>query len=40
MDYQLQVITLSVSDVDKATEFYTQQAGFVLDVDNPSGDSG
>jgi catechol 2,3-dioxygenase-like lactoylglutathione lyase family enzyme len=33
MDYQLQVITLSVSDVDKATAFYTQQAGFTLDVD-------
>jgi catechol 2,3-dioxygenase-like lactoylglutathione lyase family enzyme len=33
MDYQLQVVTLSVSDVDKATEFYTKQAGFTLDVD-------
>jgi catechol 2,3-dioxygenase-like lactoylglutathione lyase family enzyme len=33
MDYQLQVITLSVSDVDKAAAFYTQQAGFTLDVD-------
>jgi catechol 2,3-dioxygenase-like lactoylglutathione lyase family enzyme len=33
MDYQLQVITLPVSDVDKATAFYTQQAGFILDVD-------
>ena len=33
MDYLLQVITLSVSDVDEATAFYTQQAGFTLDVD-------
>ena len=33
MDYQLQVITLPVSDVDKAAAFYTQQAGFTLDVD-------
>jgi catechol 2,3-dioxygenase-like lactoylglutathione lyase family enzyme len=33
MDYQLQVITLSVSDVDKAAAFYTEQAGFTLDVD-------
>lgn len=33
MDYPLQVITLSVSDVDKATAFYTHQAGFTLDVD-------
>ena len=33
MDYQLQVITLSVSDVDKAAAFYVQHAGFRLDVD-------
>jgi predicted enzyme related to lactoylglutathione lyase len=33
MDYQLQVLTLLVSDVDKAKAFYTQQAGFTLDVD-------
>jgi catechol 2,3-dioxygenase-like lactoylglutathione lyase family enzyme len=33
MDYQLQVITVSVSDVDQAMAFYTKQAGFALDVD-------
>jgi catechol 2,3-dioxygenase-like lactoylglutathione lyase family enzyme len=33
MDYQIQVITLPVSDVDKAVAFYTEQAGFTLDVD-------
>ena len=33
MDYQLQVVTLPVNDVDKAAAFYTQQAGFALDVD-------
>jgi len=33
MDCQLQVVTLPVSDVDKAKAFYTQQAGFTLDVD-------
>ena len=33
MNYELQVITLPVSDVDKAAAFYTQQAGFTLDVD-------
>jgi catechol 2,3-dioxygenase-like lactoylglutathione lyase family enzyme len=39
MDYQLQVITLSVTDVDKAAAFYTQQAGFTLDVDyHPASD--
>lgn len=32
MDYQLEVITLSVSDVDQAAAFYTQ-VGFILDVD-------
>jgi len=39
MDYRIQVITLSVSDVDKAAAFYTQQAGFTLDVDyHPASD--
>jgi catechol 2,3-dioxygenase-like lactoylglutathione lyase family enzyme len=33
MNYQLQVITMPASDVDEATAFYTQQAGFALDVD-------
>ena len=38
-DYQLQVVTLPVSDVDKAAAFYTQQAGFTLDVDyHPASD--
>src|SRR6516225_10587446 len=33
LNYQIQVITLPVSDVDQAAAFYTQQAGFTLDVD-------
>jgi catechol 2,3-dioxygenase-like lactoylglutathione lyase family enzyme len=33
MDYQIQVITVPVTDVDQAVAFYTQQAGFTLDVD-------
>lgn len=33
MDYQLQVVTLSVRDVDQAAAFYTEHAGFTLDVD-------
>jgi catechol 2,3-dioxygenase-like lactoylglutathione lyase family enzyme len=33
MNSQLQVITLPVSDVDKAKEFYTHRVGFSLDVD-------
>ena len=33
MDCQLQVMTLPVSDIDKAAAFYTGQAGFTLDID-------
>ncbi len=33
MDYRIEVITLPVTDVDRALEFYTDQAGFTLDVD-------
>jgi len=33
MDYELQVVTVSVSDVEQALAFYTQRAGFTLDVD-------
>jgi catechol 2,3-dioxygenase-like lactoylglutathione lyase family enzyme len=33
MDYKLEVLTLSVSDVDRAATFYTRSAGFVLDID-------
>ncbi|WP_339153440.1 VOC family protein [Actinomadura luteofluorescens] len=33
MDYRLQVVTLSVSDVGRAAAFYTRRAGFTLDVD-------
>jgi catechol 2,3-dioxygenase-like lactoylglutathione lyase family enzyme len=39
MEYKLEVVTLSVGDVDRALAFYTQQAGFALDVDyHPNGD--
>lgn len=38
MDYQLEVVTLSVSDVNRALAFYTEKAGFTLDVDyHPTG---
>jgi uncharacterized membrane protein/predicted enzyme related to lactoylglutathione lyase len=33
MNYELEVLTLPVSDVDRALAFYTRQAGFLLDVD-------
>ena len=29
----IQVVTVPVTDVDQAAAFYSQQAGFVLDVD-------
>jgi catechol 2,3-dioxygenase-like lactoylglutathione lyase family enzyme len=39
MDCRLQVVTLPVSDVDKAAAFYTERVGFTLDVDyHPTGD--
>jgi catechol 2,3-dioxygenase-like lactoylglutathione lyase family enzyme len=39
MDYKLEVVTLPVSDVDQAAAFYTQKAGFTLDVDyHPTSD--
>jgi catechol 2,3-dioxygenase-like lactoylglutathione lyase family enzyme len=33
MDYKIEVVTLSVADVDRALKFYTQQVGFCLDID-------
>jgi catechol 2,3-dioxygenase-like lactoylglutathione lyase family enzyme len=33
MNYELQVVTIPVTDVDRAAAFYTQRAGFRLDVD-------
>ena len=33
MEYHIEVITLPVNDVDLAVQFYTERAGFILDVD-------
>ena len=33
MDYHIEVVTLPVSDVDRAITFYAKMAGFELDVD-------
>jgi len=33
MDWKLELVTIPVSDVDAAKAFYTDQAGFVADVD-------
>ena len=33
MDFRLELVLIPVSDVDRAKAFYTEQAGFDLDVD-------
>jgi predicted enzyme related to lactoylglutathione lyase len=38
VDWRLQLIVVPVSDVDRALAFYTQRAGFTLDVDFSAGD--
>lgn len=38
MDYKLELVLLPVSDVDRAKEFYTDKAGFNLDVDHQPSD--
>ena len=39
MDWKLELIVLPVSDVDRAKAFYTDQAGFAVDVDVTVGDN-
>jgi catechol 2,3-dioxygenase-like lactoylglutathione lyase family enzyme len=34
MDWKLEVVVIPVSDVERAKRFYTEQVGFVLDVDH------
>ena len=39
MDFKLELVLIPVADVDRAKAFYTEQAGFNLDVDtNPTED--
>lgn len=38
MDFKLELVIVPVSDVDRAKTFYTEQAGFNLDVDHRAGD--
>ncbi len=33
MDWKLEVVVVPVSDVDRAKRFYSEQVGFVVDVD-------
>jgi predicted enzyme related to lactoylglutathione lyase len=38
MNYELQLVAIPVSDVDRARDFYVEQAGFVLDHDHTVSD--
>jgi catechol 2,3-dioxygenase-like lactoylglutathione lyase family enzyme len=38
VDFKLELVLLPVSDVDRAKAFYTEKAGFNLDVDHSRGD--
>ena len=38
MDWKLELVTIPVSDVDRAKSFYTEQAGFQLDHDHAVSD--
>jgi catechol 2,3-dioxygenase-like lactoylglutathione lyase family enzyme len=38
MDFRLEVVPVSVSDVDRAKRFYSEQLGFVVDLDTRIGD--
>lgn len=38
MDFKLELVLIPVSDVDRAKTFYTEKAGFTLDVDHRAGD--
>ena len=38
MDWKLEVVPVPVSDVDRAKRFYSEQLGFVVDLDTRIGD--
>jgi catechol 2,3-dioxygenase-like lactoylglutathione lyase family enzyme len=38
VDWKLELVVVPVSDVDRAKTFYTEKAGFNLDVDHCAGD--
>jgi catechol 2,3-dioxygenase-like lactoylglutathione lyase family enzyme len=39
VDFKLELVLVPVTDVDRAKAFYTEKAGFRLDVDHQSGDT-
>ena len=38
MDFKLELVIIPVTDIDRAKEFYTERAGFRLDVDHRAGE--
>jgi catechol 2,3-dioxygenase-like lactoylglutathione lyase family enzyme len=38
MDFKLELVVIPVSGVDRAKEFYTRTAGFILEVDGSAGE--
>ncbi|MGO8960674.1 MAG: VOC family protein [Streptosporangiaceae bacterium] len=38
MDFKLELVIIPVTDVDRAKDFYTERAGFRLDVDHRAGE--
>jgi catechol 2,3-dioxygenase-like lactoylglutathione lyase family enzyme len=38
MDWKLEVVVVPVADVDRAKRFYSEQCGFVVDVDHEAGE--
>src|SRR5947208_14921821 len=38
MDWKLELVVVPVSDVDRAKRFYSEQVGFVVDVDRQAGE--
>jgi catechol 2,3-dioxygenase-like lactoylglutathione lyase family enzyme len=38
MDFKFELVLVPVTDVDRAKAFYTEHAGFTLDVDHRAGD--
>ena len=39
MDFNLELVVVPVSDVDRAKEFYAEKMGFTVDVDHRAGDT-
>lgn len=39
MDWKLEVVVVPVADVDRAKRFYSEQVGFVVDVDHRVGEA-